>query len=79
MPKEPGVQKRSVYCIVDDTVAQDQECNSSERPAGTRVCPRWCLEYLMRILFQKKRNMVLVTVVMMMIMIRGVRISLQPN
>jgi len=35
-----GVQKRSVYCIVEDTVAQDQECDPSERPAGTRVCPR---------------------------------------
>ena len=51
LPKELGVQKRSVYCIVEDTVAQDQECDPSERPAGTRVCPRWCLEYLMRILF----------------------------
>ena len=73
MPKEPGVQKRSVYCIVEDTVAQDQECDPSERPAGTRVCPRWCLGYLMRIL---KRRMVLLTVVRMVNMMRGVMIGL---
>ena len=72
LPKEPGVQKRSVYCIVEDTVAQDQECDPSERPAKTRMCPRWCLEYLMRM----KRRMVIVTVVRMMIMIKGVMISL---
>ena len=68
LPKELGVQKRSVYCIVEDTVAQDQECDFSERPADTRVCPRCCVEHLMRILFSKKGIMVIVTVLRMMIM-----------
>ena len=68
LPKELGVQKRSVYCIVEDTVAQDQECDFSERPANTRVCPRCCVEHLMRILFSKKGRMVIVTVLRMMIM-----------
>ena len=56
LSKEPGVQKRSFYCIVGDTVAQDQECDPSERPAETRVCHRWCLEYLMRIFFKEKES-----------------------
>ena len=57
MPKEPGVQKRSVYCIVEDTVAQDQECDPSERPAGTRVCQRWCLGIFdEKILFKKEKE-----------------------